>query len=432
MAQTGFTPILLYSSSTTTNAPAVGDLTNSASGSELAINITDGKLFYKDNANAVQVIGWKTTPTTAGGTGLTSYTAGDLNYYASGTTLTKLGIGAIGQILTSTGSAPQWSTLSGVAVTTFSAGTTGFTPNSATSGAVTLAGTLATTNGGTGLTAFTANQVFYASSTSAIGQSANLTFNGTTLTANTIGAFTLGGTIAGGGNQINNVIIGTSTPLAGSFTTLSASGVATFSAGSVSAPAITTSGDTNTGIYFPAADTIAFAEGGVESMRIPSTGGLQVVNCVSVGNATPAASGAGITFPATASASSDANTLDDYEEGTWTPVDGSGASLSFTDTSGNCFYTKVGNVVTACFIVTYPSTASGSFARIGGLPFTSKTTTSNPQGGFFTEQSFSAGATISISSNATSFIILTSGVVAIATNANLSTKTLKGVVVYQV
>ena len=182
MAQTGFTPIQLYSTSTAAAAPVAGNLTNSTLGSELAINITDGKLFYKDNANAVQVIGWKTVPTTAGGTGLTTYTAGDLSYYATGTTFTKLAIGTIGQILTSTGSAPQWTTLSGVAVTTFSAGTTGFTPNSATSGAVTLAGTLATTNGGTGLTAFTANGVFYASSTSAIAQSANLTFNGTTLT----------------------------------------------------------------------------------------------------------------------------------------------------------------------------------------------------------------------------------------------------------
>jgi len=165
-----------------------------------------------------------TLNTTSGGTGLTSFTAGDVPYYASGSVLSKLAIGTAGQFLTSTGTAPQWSTLSGVAVTTFSAGTTGFTPSSATSGAVTLAGTLATTNGGTGLTAFTANQVFYASSTSAFAQSANLTFNGTTLTANTIGAFTLGGTIAGGGNQINNVIIGTTTPLAGAFTTLSATG----------------------------------------------------------------------------------------------------------------------------------------------------------------------------------------------------------------
>jgi hypothetical protein len=47
-------------------------------------------------------------------------------------------------------------------------------------------------------------------------------------------------------------------------------------AGSASAPAIYTTGDTNTGIFFPAADTIAFAEGGVESARIDSSGNLGV------------------------------------------------------------------------------------------------------------------------------------------------------------
>jgi hypothetical protein len=61
-----------------------------------------------------------------------------------------------------------------------------------------------------------------------------------------------------------------------SCTTLTASGVATFSAGTVSAPAITTTGDTNTGIFFPAADTIAFTEGGVEAMRIDSSGRLGI------------------------------------------------------------------------------------------------------------------------------------------------------------
>jgi hypothetical protein len=122
---------------------------------------------------------WQATAitTTYGGTGLTSYTAGDLSYYATGTTFTKLAIGTAGQVLTSTGTAPQWSTLSGVAVTTFSAGTTGFTPSTATSGAVTLSGTLAVTNGGTGLTSLTTGRIPFGAGTSAFGNSANLFFD---------------------------------------------------------------------------------------------------------------------------------------------------------------------------------------------------------------------------------------------------------------
>jgi hypothetical protein len=58
--------------------------------------------------------------------------------------------------------------------------------------------------------------------------------------------------------------------------TLSASGVTTFAAGTAALPAITTTGDTNTGMWFPAADTIAFAEGGAESMRIDSSGNVLV------------------------------------------------------------------------------------------------------------------------------------------------------------
>jgi hypothetical protein len=78
------------------------------------------------------------------------------------------------------------------------------------------------------------------------------------------------------GGSINGTTIGASTPSTGAFSTLSATGVTTVQAGSVSAPAITTSGDTNTGIFFPSADTIAFTEGGVESMRINSTGDVGI------------------------------------------------------------------------------------------------------------------------------------------------------------
>jgi hypothetical protein len=126
MSATGYTPIQLYYSTT---AAAVPVNTNLANG-ELAINITDGKLYYKDNGGTVRLLA------------------------SNGT------------------SAP---------VTTFSAGTTGFTPSSATSGAVTLAGTLGTANGGTNLTTFTNTGVFFASSTSVMAQSANFTWSGTSL-----------------------------------------------------------------------------------------------------------------------------------------------------------------------------------------------------------------------------------------------------------
>jgi hypothetical protein len=49
-----------------------------------------------------------------------------------------------------------------------------------------------------------------------------------------------------------------------------------FADGSASTPSITNDGDTNTGMFFPAADTIAFAEGGVEQMRLTSAGDLQM------------------------------------------------------------------------------------------------------------------------------------------------------------
>ena len=55
---------------------------------------------------------------------------------------------------------------------------------------------------------------------------------------------------------------------------ISVSGITTVSAGSTSAPSITPVGDTNTGIFFPSADTIAFGEGGTEAARIDSSSRL--------------------------------------------------------------------------------------------------------------------------------------------------------------
>ena len=55
-------------------------------------------------------------------------------------------------------------------------------------------------------------------------------------------------------------------------TTLGVTGVSTFAAGTALLPALTTTGDTNTGIYFPAADTFAVTTAGVERYRVDSTG----------------------------------------------------------------------------------------------------------------------------------------------------------------
>jgi len=138
--------------------------------------------------------------------------------------------------------------------------------------------------------------------------------------------------------------------------------------GSAATPAIRGT-DANTGIFFPAADTIAFSEGGVEAARINSSGNLQTLGTISVGNATPSTSGAGITFPATQSASSDANTLDDYEEGTWTPV-ATPSSGSLTSYTSSGTYTKIGRSVVLQGIITITSlgTAGGTFT-VTGLPF---------------------------------------------------------------
>ena len=101
------------------------------------------------------------------------------------------------------------------------------------------------------------------------------------------------------------------------------------------------------------------------------TGTLKVATTVGVGAATPSSNGAGITFPATQSASTDANTLDDYEEGTWTPSltgSTSGSATSGGNTFG--FYTKVGRLVTLNFVITISAVSTLTVnVKLSGIPF---------------------------------------------------------------
>jgi hypothetical protein len=106
------------------------------------------------------------------------------------------------------------------------------------------------------------------------------------------------------------------------------------------------------------------AFGGASNFTYNATGPI-VATTIGVGAATPSASGSGITFPSSESLSTNANTLDDYEEGTWTPTLGGTATYSIA--SGK--YTKVGNSVFIQGIMTVTSIGTGSTSTISGLPY---------------------------------------------------------------
>ncbi len=113
-------------------------------------------------------------------------TAGDLILGTGVNTAGRLGIGTNGQVLTSNGTTASWQTVAN-SVSSFSAGSTGFTPSTATTGAVTLAGTLAATNGGTGFASYTVGDILYASTTTALSKLAGVA-TGNALLSGGVGA----------------------------------------------------------------------------------------------------------------------------------------------------------------------------------------------------------------------------------------------------
>jgi len=237
MAASGSTPLSLYYSATASNVPLAANLV----AGELAINTNDGKLFYKDSSGVVQTIASKAgnvnvssfsggttglTPNTAttgavtlagtlavanGGTGQTTASAafnalspvtstGDLIVGNGTNSATRLGIGTNGYVLTSNGTTASWQASTG-GVTSFQTSLSGLTPSSSTTGAVTLAGTLGATSGGTAQSTYATGDMLYASATNTLSK----------LTAGTNGyVMTLAGGVptwaaaAGGGASITN------------------------------------------------------------------------------------------------------------------------------------------------------------------------------------------------------------------------------------
>jgi hypothetical protein len=370
MAQTGFTPISLYYTTTAAAAPTAGNLV----AGELAINTNDGILYYKDSSGVVQSLASKAgnsgsftnlayTGTLTGGTGVVNLGSGQFYKDASG----NIGVGT-----TSPTTSAGYGNLS-------LSGSTG--------------GQLVFQTAGV-----------YKSSIYSTATDLNI-LNGVA------GNLILG---TNGTERMRITSAGNVLPGADSTYSIGASGsrwltinASTFSEGGAAQNFIQTSSTTtifNGGSTWQAA---AIYTNGSEAMRMNSTGNLVLKG------GTTSASGVGVTFPATQSASSDANCLDDYEEGTWTPTDTSGAGLSFTVSGAQ--YVKVGQMVTAIAIFSYPATSNANACSIGGLPFS--TNLNNSTGSILSNN---AGAQKMICSGGTSILLFPVSSVNQSANITLS------------
>jgi hypothetical protein len=269
-----------------------------------------------------------TLAVTSGGTGLTSGTSGGVPYFSGASAISSSAALTANALIVGggAGAAPAPLASLGTATTVLHGNASGAPTFGAVSLSADVSGTLPVANGGTGQTSYTDGQLL-------IGNSTGNTLTKATLTAGT------NVTITNGNGTI----------------TIAASGGGGGSPG----------GSPNQVQY-----NNAGAFGGISGF---TTDGTRVTasTTIGVGGATPSTSGSGITFPATQSASTDANTLDDYEEGTFTATLTGGTTNPSTPVTVSSKYTKIGNLV--YFKISYENVdttgASGQII-ITGLPFT--------------------------------------------------------------
>jgi hypothetical protein len=192
-------------------------------------------------------------------------------------------------------------------------------------------------NGGTGLTTGTSGGVPYFSGASAISSSA---------------ALTQYGIVYGGG--AGGAPVATAAGTTGQFLGANTSGAPTWQTPTAGA------GGSPTQVQYNNSGALAGISGFTsDGTRVTAS------TTIGVGGATPSTSGIGITFPSSESLSTNANTLDDYEEGTWIPT--LGGTATYSSASGK--YTKIGNSVFIQGIMTVSSIGTGSTSTISGLPY---------------------------------------------------------------
>lgn len=377
MAQTGYTPIYLYYSSTTTNAPSAGNLGYG----ELAINITDKNLFFKDNTNTVNTVPIRQSSGSSNGwLSSTDWTTFNSKQPA-GTYVTS--VGGTSPVASSGGTTPSISLASGY----------GDTQNPYASKTANYI--LAAPNGSSGVPTFRAivaadvptlnqNTTGAAGSLTATATGGALQINGPSTTrlmstpdanftvARTDAGQTFSGTQTFAGANIYNEISNTGSP--GSNASPSYSGTKYY--GYAGRQIAQTDGGDCSGSSYRGVYRIQTCNDGDATLvtRMQFNGSSDIT--VSTVNM-KFDSGYGIDFSATAGTGT-SELLADYEEGTWTPT------LSFTSGSvtynaQNGTYTKVGNVVTINFWI-YGNTVSSPAGDcyITGLPYATGGTQTRP------------------------------------------------------
>jgi hypothetical protein len=237
---------------------------------------TASKAVFTDGSKALTSTG--TLATDQGGTGQSSYTAGDLVYYATGTAFTKLAIGSSTTILTSSGTAPQWSSASGVTVgtaTNLAGGAAGSVPYQTASGATSF------------LSIGTSNYVLTSTGSAPTWTANTGTGNVVRATSPTLTTPVLGVATA---TSLNGLTVSTTT---GTLTLANGSTLATSGANSIT---LTSTGATN--VTLPTSGTLATTSNTVATISFGTTGltpSTATGGAVTVaGNLSPANGGTGV------------------------------------------------------------------------------------------------------------------------------------------